>query len=187
MAAPRPVRIARRRGDAPPPTAPSPSDPGRTSPDASAGPAFGYERNRGGTARAVRLYLVFAAGLVGILVLFVGLAASSPSPGVSHSTLVYAWLVGLTVALAAGGALITILRAPRGARFGPEGVVVTDRLGRTRRWPTAPQLNTRVVQRYSPGWLGPDATELVELSDGTGHRAQYLVARGFFDRADGPS
>jgi hypothetical protein len=180
MADPRPVRIPRRSAERP--RRASGDDPDRRFWDSEGGGSSEYEENRAGSARAYRMFAFFGLALVAILALFVGEAASSPDPGIATSGEVYGLLVLLTVVLAVVGGVITILRAPRGAAFAADGVLVTDRLGRRRRWPAPPRLRTHVLQRYAGGALMGEPTELVELSDGEGHRASYLVGRGFFDR-----
>jgi hypothetical protein len=182
MASPRPVRIARKPAEATVRRVVDPDEAGRRFWDAQVGAHGDFEPNRAGSGRAYRLYVMFGIALILIFVLFAALAATSPSPGVAHNTSVYAWLLVVTLVLGALGAFITILRAPRGAAFTTEGVVITDRLGRRRRWPPPPALHTKIVHRYPGGLLGLEATELVELSDDAGHSAQYLVGRGFFDR-----
>jgi hypothetical protein len=183
MSDPRPVRIARperRRSAA------DGEDATRRYWDAEAGGSGTYETNAAGTSRAVRVFALFVVGLLVILGLFGALAATSPDPGISQSATVYALLGVTTALLAAVGALITLVRAPRGAAFRVDAVLVTERLGRRRRWPIGSALKTRVLQTYPAGLFGSDPTELIELSDGSGHRAAYLVGRGFFDRAEAP-
>ncbi len=181
MADPRPVRIARRPADS---GRRRPEDADRRFWDGEGGGSSGYVANDAGTARAFRMFGLFALTLVVILGVFVVEAATSPSPGVSDSAEVYGLLAGFTILLAVVGASITVLRAPRGAAFGSGSVLVTERFGRRRRWPAPPQLRTHVLQRYSGGLLMGAPTELIELSDGEGHRTNYLVGRGFFDRLD---
>jgi hypothetical protein len=184
MADPRPVRIVRRpatareRRDS--------DDADRRFWDSEAGGTGSYEPNRAGTGRGLRLFAVFGVALLVIYGLFLGLTASSPSPGVSSNWTVYALLTVLTLALGAVGAAVTLLRAPTGVAFGADAVIVSERLGRRRRWPLPPQLRLHVLQHYPRGLFGGEATELVELSDGAGHRAAYLVGRGFFDRLESP-
>jgi len=180
MADPRPVRIPRRPAERPR-RAPS-DDPDRRFWDSEGGGSTDYADNRAGSARAYRMFGLYGVALVAIFALFVAEAASSSDPGIASSGEVYGLLVLLTVVLAVVGAGMTVLRAPRGAAFGADGVLVTDRLGRRRRWPAPPRLKTHVLQRYAGGILMGDPTELVEFSDGEGHRASYLVGRGFFDR-----
>ncbi|MCI4357023.1 MAG: hypothetical protein L3K18_07785 [Thermoplasmata archaeon] len=182
MASPRPVRIARKPAEGLPRKATDPDEAGRRFWDADIGAHGDFEPNHAGSGRAYRLYVMFGTALVFIFILFAALAATSPAPGVAHNSTVYAWLLIVTLFLGAVGAFVTILRAPKGATFSTEGVVITDRLGRRRRWPAPPTLSTRIVHRYPGGLLGFEATELVELSDNAGHSAQYLVGRGFFDR-----
>jgi hypothetical protein len=183
MADPRPVRIVRRPAAV---RSTRTDEPDRRFWDAEAGGTRSFEANHAGTTRAVRVFGLYAVALLAILALFVAEAASSPSPGIAKSGEVYGLLGVLTLVLAGVGAWITILRAPRGVAFGTDGVLVTDRWGRRRRWPLPPKLRTHVLQRYPGGPLMGTPTELIELSDGEGHRASYLVGRGFFDRADAP-
>jgi len=182
MASPRPVRIARKSAGDTPRRGVDPDEAGRKFWDSDVGARGDFEANHAGSGRAYRLYIMFGVALIFIFLLFAALAATSPAPGVAHNATVYAWLLVVTLLLGALGAYITILRAPRGAAFTTEGIVITDRLGRRRRWPPPPALTTRIVHRYPGGLLGLEATELVELSDSAGHSAQYLVGRGFFDR-----
>jgi hypothetical protein len=184
MADPRPVRIPRRPSASP--GRRDTDDEGRRYWDAEAGGPGSYEPNRAGTGRGLRLFSVFGIALLVIYVLFLGLTATSPSPGVASNWTVYALLTVLTLALGAVGAAVTLLRAPTGVAFGTDAVIVSERLGRRRRWPLPPQLRLHVLQHYPRGLFGGEATELVELSDGAGHRAAYLVARGFFDRLETP-
>jgi hypothetical protein len=181
MADPRPVRIPRRVAERRPR---SRDDADRRFWDAEAGGTGAYEANLAGSSRAFRVFGLYAVALLAILAIFVAEAATSPSPGIASNADVYGLLVLFTVLLAGVGAWITVLRAPRGAAFQPEGVLVTDRLGRRRRWPLPPKLRTHVLQRYAGGVVMGAPTELVEFSDGDGHRANYLVGRGFFDRLE---
>jgi hypothetical protein len=185
MADPRPVRIVRSAAPRSTRSA-DPEEATRRYWDSEAGGTEAYEANRAGTSRALRVFALFGVGLVVILSLFAGLAATSPDPGISDSATVYGLLALTTVVLAGLGLVITILRAPQGAAFGSDGVLVTDRLGRRRRWPVGGQLKTRVLQSYPPSLFGSEPTELIELSDRDGHHAAYLVGRGFFDRAEQP-
>ncbi|MCI4325665.1 MAG: hypothetical protein L3K00_07305 [Thermoplasmata archaeon] len=184
MADPRPVRIARR---AAPGRRSSDDDGDRRFWDSEAGGSGTFEGNEAGTGRGVRLFAVFGIALLAIYLVFLGLAATSPSPGVSGNWTVYALLTVLTLGLGAVGAAVTLLRAPSGVSFAPEFLIVSERLGRRRRWPLPPQLRLHVLQRYPRGLFGGEATELVELSDGKGQRSAYLVGRGFFDRLEPPS
>lgn len=184
MSTSRPVRIARSAGSRRPS---DPEDATRRYWDVGTGGGGAYERNAAGTSRATRVFGLFVGGLVVILGLFAALTAASPDPGISQSPTIYGLLALTTVVLALVGALITLLRAPRGAAFDAAGILVTERLGRRRRWPAGAALRTRVLQSYPPGPFNADPTELIELSDGQGHRAAYLVGRGFFDRAEPPA
>ncbi|MCI4370935.1 MAG: hypothetical protein L3J81_06380 [Thermoplasmata archaeon] len=179
MADPRPVRIARRAPDRP---SRSRDGEDRRFWDSEGGGSGDYAANVAGSSRAFRMFGLYAVALVAILAVFVAEAATSPSPGISKNAEVYGLLVVFTLVLAAIGGWITVLRAPRGAAFQAEAVLVTDRLGRRRRWPLPPKLRTHVLQRYAGGILMGTPTELIEFSDGEGHRANYLVGRGFFDR-----
>jgi hypothetical protein len=181
MGDPRPVRIPRRPADA---ARPPVEDNDRRFWDGEVGGPRGYVANVAGTARALRMFGLFAVALLAILTVFLIEAATSPSPGLADSAEVYGLLAGFTILLAVVGAGITVLRAPRGAAFGTDSLLVTDRFGRRRRWPLPPKLRTHVLQRYGGGILMGEPTELIELSDGDGHRANYLVGRGFFDRLD---
>jgi hypothetical protein len=185
MADPRPVRIVRRPSSTPGRRR-SDDDADRRFWDAEAGGTGSYEPNRAGTGRGLRLFTVFGIALLVIYGMFVGLTATSPSPGVASNGSVYAVLTILTLALGAIGAAVTLLRAPTGVAFGEDAVIVSERLGRRRRWPLPPTLRLHVLQHYPRGVFGGEATELVELSDGAGHRSAYLVGRGFFDRLDPP-
>jgi hypothetical protein len=183
MADPRPVRIARR---ASPSHRSSDDDADRRFWDTEAGGSGTFEANEAGTGRGVRLFAVFGIALLAIYLLFLGLTVTSPSPGVSGNWVVYALLTVLTFGLGAVGAAVTLLRAPSGVSFTADSLIVSERLGKRRRWPLPPQLRLHVLQRYPRGLFGGEPTELIELSDGKGHRAAYLVGRGFFDRLEPP-
>jgi hypothetical protein len=183
MSDPRPVRIARR---ASPPRRSSDEDRDRRFWDTEAGGSGSFEANEAGTGRGVRLFSVFGVALLAIYIVFLALAATSPSPGVSANPTVYALLTVLTLGLGAVGAAVTLLRAPTGVSFAPDFLIVSERLGTRRRWPVPPQLRLHVLQRYPRGLFGGEPTELIELSDGKGRRAAYLVGRGFFDRLEPP-
>lgn len=185
MADPRPVRIARKPSESRPRRS-SDDDGDRRFWDTEAGGTGTFEPNRAGTGRGLRLFLIFGIALLVIYALFLGLTATSPSPGVASNWSVYALLTVLTFALGAIGAAVTLLRAPSGVAFAADSVIVSERLGRRRHWPRPPQLRLHVLQRYPGGIFGGEATELIELSDGKGHRAAYLVGRGFFDRLEPP-
>ena len=170
MAAPRAVRISR-------PASGTATEPGHR----RGGPATRFQPNRGGTARAWRLFAVYAIALLAIYLLFLALALTSPVEGVRDNALPWLYLSVVTAALAAAGWLLTLGRTPSGAILRSEELVVRERTGRLRRFPAHALSERKVVHRYSPSLLGPQATEFVELRTSDRGRRTYLVGEGFFE------
>ncbi len=167
MSAPRPIRIPRSLDG----TDGSPAD--------TKGSGSGeYRENRGGTTRALRVYLLFLLVLVVLYATFLGLALTSSSPGLSTNYAVLAGFSAIALALAIVGWFITLGRAPRGVRFKTSETMITERTRRVRRFPPAPSLTVRVVGRYPSNLLSPEPTELVELLTETHGTRVYLVEAG---------
>ena len=132
------------------------------------------------------MFCLFAAGVLVIYLLFLGLTATSTSPGLRNSPTVYAALTIAVALLGVWGWFLTVHRAPRQAVLRDDALVVTERSGRARRFSPL-GVRVRVLYRYGPGLLAAEPTELVELSDAEGRRRNYLVGRGFFQSMVGPS
>ena len=139
-----------------------------------------FAPNRGGAQRGVRLFLLFVVVALVVYLMFVGLAASSPTSGVRDNPAVYVVLSLVAVVIALVGFFITLGRAPRAVAWRGEHLLVRERLGKLRRFRRA-GLQISVVYRYTPGFLSADPTELVTVTDADGRRGHYLVGRGFLD------
>ena len=171
MAGSRPVRIARRPA----------SEPVLSRTELPVASHWGeYRENHAGTIRASRLFLLFLIVLIVLYVLFLGLALSSPTPGVSANLGAIAGFTVIAFGLGLWGWTITLLRAPRSVRLRSTETIVTERTGRTRRFPAAAELTIRVVGRFPGGLLASEPTEMVEVWTQTQGKRNYLVRSGLF-------
>lgn len=165
MGAPRAVRIPRAR-------------PGAAT--APAVPPGEFRENRGGRARAGRLFGVFAIGMVVLYGGFVALAATAAG-GLSGAPAAFALFTVLALAFTLWAWSITLRRAPRGIRWSAEGVWVEESARRVRRFVRGPAFEHAVVERYPASPLGPAPTELVRVGEAGGRQRLYLVQPGLFD------
>jgi hypothetical protein len=127
------------------------------------------------------LFGLYAGGLVLLYLLFVGLSLSSPVPGVRENVAAWAYLTVVTAVLGATGWVVTLGRTPSGAVLRTGELVVRERTGRLRRFPANVLADPKVVHRYGASFLGPEATEFIELRTSDGTRRTYLVGEGFFE------
>lgn len=150
------------------------------------GPAGEFRPNRFATARAQRLFLLFALLLVVIYGAFAALTLSNPLPGVRENP--FAWLSfsGLAAVLGVWGWRITLGRAPRGVTVRPDGWWIHERGGRRTTVPGSALREPRVAQHYLPGWSAPGPTALVELPTERGVRA-YLLDEELLELARPPA
>jgi hypothetical protein len=164
------VRIPRRDG------------PGRGGPPAesSSEPSGAVHPNSAAERRARRLFTVFVGGVAFTYALFVGLAATSPAPGVRDSAAPYVLFSLLAAALLAIGWQLTLGRTPRAAWIDFDGhLVVKERSGRLRHFPVEPGLDLRIVGTQGASVLG-EPVDVAELRAARGPPRRYVVAREFF-------
>jgi hypothetical protein len=180
---PRRVRIAR-----PPPAPPPPSSP---APEPSAELPFGSREavrraNRAGVQRVRRLTIVYVVGLAAIYLALALLSRSGPagaSPGAARDLELVG---GIALALALGGAMLTLLSAPTAVeRWGSEMVFVSA-VGTRRRIPIDGRLSVRVLRRYPAGWLADAPVESTEVAVGT-RRRTYLLEPGLVAATEDPA
>ncbi|MCI4317685.1 MAG: hypothetical protein L3J96_04035, partial [Thermoplasmata archaeon] len=146
-------------------------------------PASRFVSNDAGSARAYRLFIVYLAGLIASYLAFLVLAFTAPQPGTREDLVVLGGLSVAAVILIGWGWVITVGRAPRGIRFEGKELIVLERWGRPKRFESPPLLELRVVYRYTPGFLGREPTELVEVTSLDGRKRAYLVRRGLLSEA----
>jgi len=176
MTGARPVRIARSR------STPFEASPPRTEPRTQGA----LIPNHAGTLRARRTFVLFAAVLVGMYVLFTVLFVFAPG-GLSAAEAPLGVLALIAVAFLAYVWTITLGRAPRSYAFNGDHWVLVERTGRSREFSTA-AVNSRVVaQRFPAGALAPEPTELLALEDRRGRIRYYLLARDALRSMDGPA
>lgn len=168
-----PVRIPTRRTREAPP-----GPEGGPLGEAGAPISEGYRANVGGSKQTRATFVAFLAGLLVLYVGFVGILSSSPTPGERSNVPAYALFTLVLVALALGGFLLTLYRAPRGLRREGNDLVVVERTGRISRFALGPGLEGRVLKRYPPDPFHDLATELVRLNRGDGSGRTYLIERG---------
>ncbi|MGI0132557.1 MAG: hypothetical protein ACREDK_05630 [Thermoplasmata archaeon] len=169
MAESRPIRIVRRPVGAVLPAEMS----------VGVAPASGrYVANTAGTARALRLFVLYLAVLAAAYLGFLSLALTATSTGTRSDSAALVALTIVALALAIWGWMITLARAPTGIRFEGREIIVLERRGRPRRFVAPPALDITVAYRYPSGFLAREPTELVEATSLDGRRRAYLVARG---------
>jgi hypothetical protein len=139
--------------------------------------------NRGGTARARRVFALFLGGLIAIFAAFLLSLATAPGGGAALTTLLP--LAVVAVPMAALGALLTLGRAPRDAWVHGSTLLVREWTGRVRAYSFEDGLRIRPLERHAAGFLAPAPTELDEIVTATGLRRAYLVQDGFFDFVSG--
>jgi hypothetical protein len=172
----RAVRI--RRAAATPPGAEAPL-PGTPS-DTPVLPTGRRRPNRAGGQRAFRTFLVFVVGLAAIYALFLAYDVAV-APAATEATVSGFLTVSVVLALAVGW-WVTLGQTPTVAWVERGELVVRERTGRLRRFPTD-DLRIHVLRPNGSGLLGPEPTEFVELSVPGGPRRTYLVGARFFDFA----
>jgi hypothetical protein len=144
---------------------------------ARTGPRF---PNTAGSARAYRTFVLFVAALAAIYGVFMGLAVRTSAAGANDA--VEAILTAAVAVSLVVGWAVTLGQAPAAAWLENGHLVVHERTGRIRRFPTA-SVSYRALRSNSPGPLGPEATEFVEVSALRGPRRTYLVGANYFDFA----
>lgn len=150
------------------------------SPGASAPAPENYRANRAGTARGLRVFLLFLVALLTLYLGFVGRFLASPDPGVRTNLTGYLVFSLAAAVVATGAYSVTLLRAPRGMWESDLEIVVEERSGRRRSFPAGRALDVQVVRRYPAGLLNAEGTELVRLSVPEGTGRFYLVETNFF-------
>ncbi|MCI4368117.1 MAG: hypothetical protein L3K09_00935 [Thermoplasmata archaeon] len=151
-------------------------------------PDGGFVPNAAGRTRAWRLFCLFSALLLGFYLLFLGLIATSPDPGLHQDPTLLTLLSGLALAQGLLGWWITLHVAPLAARRIGEAIEVREDFGRRREIPAPPAASVVVMRRYPGGLFGPEPTELVELTWARRGQKQYLVGPNFFESlTEGPA
>ena len=139
--------------------------------------------NRGATQRAVRLSILFAAGIALVYGFLVDLAVGQPTGG-SAGSWEWIWVVGLlAVVVGAVGVLVTLGAVPRSVELGERTTVVVGRFGRLYWFPGRSELRTKVLRRFPAGFLTPVALESVEISAGSARRS-FLLEAGLLHGAE---
>jgi hypothetical protein len=136
--------------------------------------------NTAGSSRAFRTFLFFLMALAAIYAVFLDFAVTSAASGTNLSVegiLTAAVLVSLGI-----GWFVTLGQTPSAAWIEKGQLVVHERVGRIRRYPTD-SVRFHVLRSNQGGLLGPEATEFVEVSTPSGVRHTYLVGTHYFDFA----
>jgi hypothetical protein len=171
---PRPVRISR------PNAAVAPSgDERRVS------FAVGWVRNQAGEARARRIFGLFLGVLLVIYAAFAGLAAFGAGSGLRAAPVAWGIFTLLAALLALWGFALTFGKTPRSAQRRDADILVRERLGRIRRFPVESAASLRVVEHHTASFLGPLATQVVEIQSRERRRSEYLVGERFFEELAG--
>lgn len=124
--------------------------------------------------------MLFLVGIAAIYGVFMGLAVRSSVDG-SNDVVEAILTAAMAVALVIGW-FVTLGQAPTAAWVENGQLVVKERTGRFRRFPTG-SVHVRVVRSNGAGPFGPEPTEFVEVSVPRGARHTYLVGTNFFDFA----
>ncbi len=170
----RPIRIPRSSTDDRAPGA-APRADNAPEPGAPRGSSENYRSNRGGFARAFRIYLLYLIALAALYGFFLTLDIRSTVAGTSISESGILGFTLVALALAVVGAWVTLGQAPRGARFDPRQIVVTERWGRVVIFPPAEDLKIRLVRRHPRSFLSPTPTATVLVVTQAGARRTYLI------------
>lgn len=165
---PRAIRIAR-----PAPALAPPDLPPRGPP---ATPTT-YARNGAGIERARRLAILYVVALAALYLAFaeVTRSTSGAAGAGARDDLTLFGLVA--IALALGGALVSLASAPRGIETVPGGLVVHGAFGGRRRFPDTGTLSIRVIRQFPSGLLSTAPVVGVEFSAGRLRRT-YVLERG---------
>ncbi len=167
---PRAVRIPRLPG------------PTKTGPSGSTSPTTllpsEYERNTGGSARGLRLFLLFSIGNTLLYAIFLELTLLSAAPGVRTNSVALVLLTVFWLAFVIWNRFLTIGRAPRGIRRTPREFEVTDRYGRRQTFHRSPESPPTVLRRYPSSWLNSMPVELIRLRTPSGRHRVYLISEG---------
>jgi hypothetical protein len=136
--------------------------------------------NSAGNSRAYRTFLLFLVGLAVIYAIFMSLAVTSVATG-TDSAVEAVLTIAVAVALIIGWA-VTLGQTPTMAWVEGGQLVVRERTGRSRRFPTD-TVRIHVLRTNGTSLFGAEPTEFVEVSVPRGPRRTYLVAAHFFDFA----
>jgi hypothetical protein len=178
----RPVRLA-RPGGAPPRPVQVPRGAGAGAGPAT-GPRDGTQRrpNVGATRRAIRLSLLFVAGIVVVYAALVALARAGPYAGSSGTAAELEIVGSAAVLIGAIGIVAALGTAPRAVELGDRATVVVGRFGRRYRFPGPGELRVTVLQRFPAGPLTPVPLVSVELAGGSSRRS-FLLEEHLLDPA----
>jgi hypothetical protein len=156
-------------------------EPSNRTASASAPAAAGRRfENSAGSSRAYRTFLFFLVALAVIYGVFISLAVTRVANGTNVAVEVVL-TASVAVALVIGWA-VTLGQAPSAAWVENRQLVVRERTGRSRRFPTD-TLRIHVLRTNPTGLFGGEPTEFVEVSVPRGSRRTYLVGEHFFDFA----
>lgn len=136
--------------------------------------------NTAGGSRAFRMFLFFLVGLAVIYAFFMGYAVTSLAAA-TDGTVEVVLTVSVVAALGVGW-WVTLGQAPTVAYVEGDQLVVRERTGRNRRFRTD-ELRINLLRSNPSGFLSPEPTDFVELSEPHGSRRTYLVGSHFFDFA----
>ena len=146
-----------------------------------------FEPNRSGTARGMRTLLVFLGATLLVYAAFLGLFLSSPTPGVRDNPLALGFFSAFGALVLVVAYSITLHTAPKGIRRDGEFLVVTERIGRERRYRSDPSiLRPLILKRYGAGPLNDAPVVLLQLSQPDGARRAYLLDEGLIEGAAPP-
>lgn len=158
------------------PVGSTPSPGARTAPAAP----IPFRPNLAGLQRALRLSLIYLAGLVLVFLAFVAIDLSVPGhtgAGATFDLLLFG-LVALGFAVA--GTVIALHPVPRLVGVTPNAIVIVGRWGRRAEWSPRDQVRVRVVRRFPAGFFSHEAVESVELAAPGRPSRNYVVAEGLF-------
>jgi hypothetical protein len=136
--------------------------------------------NSGGSSRAFRTFVFFLVALAVIYGVFLGIAVHNSTSGTG--TEVEAILTAAVAVALVFGWYVTLGQAPSMAWLESGHLVVRNRFGRSRHFPTD-SLQIHVLRSNGAGLFGPEPTEYVEVSAQATRRSTYLVSAHFFDFA----
>jgi len=138
-------------------------------------PGGRFVENRAGWVRARRLFAAFTLALAALYGALLGDALVA-TPGLASDAAALGIFTATAVLCVAGGAAVTLARAPRGIWWTPEEIIVRDRFTARRSFPR--NVPVRVARRYGAGLWAPAPTEIVEVVPVRGRAMTYLVDEG---------
>ena len=146
--------------------------------------AGGLRPNRAGSQRATRLFGLYGIGVIVLYALVVASASVAPG-GLAANVVLLVVIAILGGGLVGVGWWVTLGQTPRGISADSGSVVVWDRLGRRREFPT-PAGAAVVVRRFPAGILASEPSVLVRLKDASGLPRLYLLGADLWATVAGP-